>query len=261
MPDRVSADVKAFLHRQLAAARRVLHRSGFDLVRYVPADFDADEQAVVRAVAPFTMTGPLRVQSLVQGVRHVVDAGIEGALVECGVWRGGSMMAAALSLKTKRTLDRDLYLFDTFDGMTAPSDEDRDFSGAPAEGGSVWRDAAADSSGWCAAGLEEVRANLIGTGYPPERIHLVQGRVEETLPTHAPDHIALLRLDTDWYESTKHEMEHLFPRLERGGVLILDDYGHWQGSRRAVDEYLASQGLHLLLQRIDYTGRIAIKTE
>lgn len=107
--------------------------------------------------------------------------------------------------------------------------------------------------------MGEVSSNLARTDYPSERTHLVKGRVEDTVPSEAPERIAVLRLDTDWYESTRHEMEQLFPRLPPGGVLILDDYGHWQGSRRAVDEYLAAEGLHLLLQRIDYTGRIATK--
>ncbi|HYM86681.1 MAG TPA: TylF/MycF/NovP-related O-methyltransferase, partial [Pseudoxanthomonas sp.] len=74
-----------------------------------------------------------------------------------------------------------------------------------------------------------------------------------------PECIALLRLDTDWYESTRHEMIHLFPRLCVGGVLILDDYGHWLGARRAVDEYLGEHNVPLFLQRIDYTGRYAVK--
>jgi len=96
-------------------------------------------------------------------------------------------------------------------------------------------------------------------GYDPEKIRFVQGRVEDTLPRHAPDRIALLRLDTDWYESTRHELEHLFPRLAVGGVLILDDYGHWQGARQAVDEYVREHRLRLFLHRIDYAGRCAVK--
>jgi hypothetical protein len=74
-----------------------------------------------------------------------------------------------------------------------------------------------------------------------------------------PEQIAVLRLDTDFYESTRHELRHLYPRLVHGGVLIIDDYGHWAGARKAVDEYIAEEGIRLLLNRIDYTGRIAIK--
>ena len=99
------------------------------------------------------------------------------------------------------------------------------------------------------------------TGYDQGLVHLVKGRVEETIPEHAPDSIAFLRLDTDWYESTKHELEHLFPRLSRHGVLIVDDYGHWKGARKAVDEYFAENKIKILLSRVDYTGRVAVKLE
>jgi O-methyltransferase len=103
-----------------------------------------------------------------------------------------------------------------------------------------------------------VRATLLETGYPAERLHLHRGPVEETLPRQSPGPLALLRLDTDWYKSTLHELEHLYPLLAGGGILIIDDYGHWQGARRAVDEYFADSP-PLLLNRIDYTGRIAVK--
>ena len=104
-----------------------------------------------------------------------------------------------------------------------------------------------------------VRELVLSTGYPAERLHLVHGPVEETLPARAPEEIALLRLDTDWYESTRHELVHLYPRLADGGVLIIDDYGHWEGARRAVDEYFATEAPSLMLNRVDYTARIAIK--
>ncbi len=103
-------------------------------------------------------------------------------------------------------------------------------------------------------------ANLAATGYDAQRLHYVKGKVEDTIPSAAPEQIAILRLDTDWYASTRHELEHLYPRLARGGVLIIDDYGHWEGARRAVDEYFATQQVAILLNRLDQTGRIAIKS-
>lgn len=84
--------------------------------------------------------------------------------------------------------------------------------------------------------------------------------MERTIPAGAPGEIAILRLDTDWYESTRHELEHLYPRLSPGGILIIDDYGHWRGSRKATDEYIEKHAAALFLGRIDYTGRIAVKT-
>jgi predicted O-methyltransferase YrrM len=114
-------------------------------------------------------------------------------------------------------------------------------------------------SSWHYVPAEEVRAALLSTGYPEERVHLVEGKVEDTLPAAAPEEIAVLLLDTDWYESTRHELEQLYPRLSPGGVLILDDYGHYEGARRAVDEYFAAHGGRPLLTRVDYTGRVGVK--
>ena len=107
--------------------------------------------------------------------------------------------------------------------------------------------------------LEEVRENMASTGYPLERIPLVNGPVERTVPEAAPAAICLLRLDTDWYESTRHELNHLFPRVSPDGVMIIDDYGHWHGVRRAVDEYFLEQRACYLMHRLDYTGRMLIK--
>jgi hypothetical protein len=112
---------------------------------------------------------------------------------------------------------------------------------------------------WCYSPLEEVKSNLKKTEYPFGQIHFIKGKVEDTLPEPSIGKIALLRLDTDWYESTKHELETLYDKLVPGGVLIIDDYGHWSGSRKAVDEFIADRKLSLFLHRIDYTGRLAIK--
>jgi O-methyltransferase len=223
----------------------------------VPPDIDPRTRAIIDRVAPFTMTSVERIVALRDAVAHVCRHRIDGAIVECGVWRGGSMMAAALTLQELGER-RPLHLFDTFAGMPPPADVDRDISGTTAAGLLATEDPATGST-WAASPLADVRRNVLGTGYPAELVQFVAGRVEETIPARAPDRIAVLRLDTDWYESTRHELEHLYPRLAVGGVLIIDDYGHWQGARRAVDEYLAATGVRLFLSRIDYTGRLAVK--
>ena len=222
-----------------------------------PMDFEEGDIELCRRVGPYTMTTPPRIYALARAVEHVAAREIPGALVECGVWRGGSMMAVALTLLRLGITDRELYLFDTFSGMTAPSDQDVKRSGERAA--DALADEGPDSDIWAIAPIDEVRKAVLSVGYPEERIHFVEGTVEETLPANAPEEIALLRLDTDWYSSTKHELVHLYPRLTRGGVLILDDYGYWQGARRAVDEYISENGLTLLLNRIDNTARSSIK--
>jgi hypothetical protein len=143
--------------------------------------------------------------------------------------------------------------------MTAPSAEDVALDGRSARALMDTSDRADPESVWCVAPLEGVKIALSQTGYDSARMHFVKGRVEETVPAQAPERIAVLRLDTDWYESTRHELAHLYPRLVPGGVLVLDDYGHWQGARKAVDEFIRAHRLPLLLHRIDYTGRCAVK--
>jgi O-methyltransferase len=225
---------------------------------------DADRVIVERAL-PLTMTSVPRLQALIDAVRYCEMRGIEGAFAECGVWRGGSVLAMILTLKQLGTSDRDIHLYDTFEGMTEPTEHDVSPIDPPAL--ETWRDAEEKGQRpwpqiFDAETFNEdgVRATLAETGYPPERLHLVAGPVEETLPSRAPEALALLRLDTDWYESTRHELDHLYPRLADGGVLIIDDYGHWEGARRAVDEYFDQHPPRPLLGRIDYTGRMAVKS-
>jgi hypothetical protein len=224
----------------------------------IPEDLDPAIARTIQRVAPYTLTSPERIAALCQAVTYVAQHHIPGAIVECGVWRGGSMMAVAETLVRLGHRDRDLYLFDTFDGMTRPGDQDVDLVGKRASELLNEQDRHDPKSVWCVSPLEEVRRNMQSTGYPIQRIHFVPGRVEETLPGAAPAQISILRLDTDWYASTRHELEQLFPRVVAGGVLIIDDYGHWDGARRAVDEYMALRRVPLLLHRIDYTGRIGV---
>lgn len=213
--------------------------------------FDSSTERIIRDVMPYTMTDPERIAALITATRYLVDAGVPGAFVECGVWRGGSMRAVARTLLAMRATDRDLYLFDTFEGMPDPGAEDISYRGRHATR-SLRR-------GSLAQGKAAVERTMTLTGYPEEAIHLVPGKVEDTIPEYAPERIALLRLDTDYYSSTKHELTHLFPRLATRGVLIIDDYGHWHGARQAVDEYIGENGLALLLTRVDYTCRLAVK--
>ena len=223
------------------------------------SDLDPAFLPILHKCQPATMTSVERIYALYKAVEHLSAAGVRGDFVECGVWRGGSMMCAALTLLRAGDTNRQLYLYDTFEGMVPPGAPDVDFSGQAAIAQLSTDQRTEDSYIWAYAPLEVVRGNMASTGYPDARVSYVRGPVEETIPDTAPGAIALLRLDTDWYESTRHELEHLFPRLVRGGVLIIDDYGHWQGARRAVDEYFHHSDVKILLNRVDYTGRIGIR--
>ena len=225
-----------------------------------PKDFEQFHQTIIQKVRPYTMTSVERLYGLIESVRYIINNNIEGDFVECGVWKGGSMMAIAATLQMMGVTNRHLYLYDTFSGMTAPTDEDID---------QLNRDAATQltedtdnktkSVVWAYSGLDEVKKNIATINYPAAFIHFIEGDVLKTIPATIPNQIALLRLDTDWYESTKHEMEHLFPKLIAKGVIIIDDYGFWKGSRKAVDEYLSNNNISILLHRMDETGRSAVK--
>lgn len=233
-------------------------RAGYRIERVVARDLDPNAVEIIRKVQPYTLTTPDRIAAVCAATEHIVAHGVPGDVVECGVWRGGSMMAVAHTLRRLDATDRRLHLFDTFSGMTEPGEADVDLGGRHAAG--RWRERRrGEVNLWAYASLEDVRAAMASTGYPPAHITYVQGKVEDTLPDAAPERVALLRLDTDWYASTRHEMRHLYPRLSPGGVLIVDDYGHWRGARQAVDEYLAEIDEPVFLARVDYTGRIAIR--
>jgi hypothetical protein len=224
---------------------------------YVGPELSAYDRETLAVVRPYTMTSSQRIQALILATRYVVRRGIAGAFVECGVWRGGSMLAAARTLRDAGDQGRDLYLFDTFTGMPAPGPEDvRAHDGASAA--ALLKEPGEDQTR-AEASLDTVKATMALSGHDSARVHFVAGKVEDTIPAAAPPHIALLRLDTDWYESTRHELEHLFPRLAVGGVLIIDDYGWWAGARRAVDEYFAAHSAPILLNIIDDTGRIGVR--
>ena len=222
-------------------------------------DVPEGDRRTIKTVERFTMASPERLHAVCEAVRYVENSSISGDIVECGVWRGGSMMAAALTLLSLGSTERQFFLFDTFEGMSPPDQHDISLDGERASDLGELHEKNESDRFWCYAPLDAVKKAVFSTGYPSEKFHFLKGRVEETLPISAPEKIAILRLDTDWYESTRHELETLYPRLVRGGVLILDDYGHWQGARKAVDEYIGKHNLKLFLSRTDYTGRVAVK--
>jgi O-methyltransferase len=250
-----------------AIVRGLLARSGYSVQRIPSAgrldrthpDLEPGFAAHYARCAPFTMTSVERMYALWQAVRHVDANATAGDIVECGVWRGGSSMLAALALREVGDDTRTLWLFDTFDGMSEPTEDDVDITGARMV--DEWDDhrGQVEDPVYAFGAIDDVRRNMVATGYPSDRMRLIRGKVEDTVPAQAPERIALLRLDTDWYASTRHELEHLYDRLTPGGVLIVDDYGHWAGARKAVDEYFANRDDAPLLSRIDYTGRIGVK--
>lgn len=225
-----------------------------------PVELSEADKAIFRHVREnrlFTSSDE-RLFATIMACKYVVDRQIDGDFVECGVWRGGNSIIAADVFRSMACV-KGVWLFDTFAGMTPPTDADVNHLGERAE--TKFRNTRReDHSDWCYAPIEEVRANFAAAGLLGERVSFVKGDVAQTLarPDQLPGTIAVLRLDTDWYESTRTELEVLYPRLSRGGVLIIDDYGHWGGARKAVDEYFSTHE-RPFLQYIDQTARLGVK--
>jgi O-methyltransferase len=259
---RAARDERDVAIAKLVAAERALEATQKPAARdkrtnvVFPGDFDKDARKIIRAAMPYTMTDLHKLHALITAVRYVVRYNVPGDIVECGVWRGGSMHAVARALTVVGDQSRDLYLYDTFEGMPDPGEEDLRWDGRQAK--RVMDTDEVDSLAWAVAPLEEVQEGFQDVPYPSDRIHYIKGKVEETVPQQLPQQISILRLHTDWYESTAHELAHMYERLAPGGVLMLDDYGHWAGAKKATDEFLERTGEPLLLLRMS-NGRVAVK--
>jgi O-methyltransferase len=254
----------------LATGRKLLSaalaRAGFRLERttprtaQLPVELRPEDGLMLDHVLRqrLSMASVERLRTTLLACTHVAAQGIQGSFVECGVWRGGNSLIAA-DVFSRRAPDRHVYLFDTFAGMTAPTDADVDCAGAPASAEFTASQRESHNE-WCYASLDDVQSNFRQAGLLGPQVHFIQGDILQTLrvPANLPERIAVLRLDTDWYESTLLELEILYPRLAKGGVLIIDDYGHWGGARKAVDEYFADRE-RPFFQFTDYTGRAGVK--
>lgn len=194
-----------------------------------------------RTVKPYTMSGNARLRGLYEAVRQVVADNVPGAVVECGTARGGSAALMGLTLK-RLGAPRTLWVFDTFAGIPPPTADDPDESIARLYTGQFRGDEA------------EVRALFERLGIMGQA-RLVRGLFQDTVPGADVGPIAVLHLDGDWYESVKVCLDHLYDRVSPGGVIQIDDYGHWEGARKAVDEFLRTRSISVSLRYLDYTGR------
>jgi len=251
-------------HNLKKKAHDAFEKTGYEIsrkheTRIIPKDMEADTHDVIRQVMPFTQTSYERLYALQKTIDYLVENDIAGDIVEAGVWKGGSAMAALLRLVSHDATDREIWLYDTYEGMPPPTQYDvSDTEGDAADLFEAERTGLV-STDWNAAGLAEVKRNIATTGYPEDRIRYVEGLVERTLKSAVPDEIALLRLDTDFYESTKVELEVLYERVVTGGVVLIDDYGTWKGARKAVDDFLETCEPKPLLVRLDWSCRLIIK--
>ena len=215
------------------------------------------ELRIVEEVAPYTMTSGQRITQTIRAVRDLDANNITGDIVECGVWKGGQIISAWLA---NNKTNRNFWLYDTFEGMTQPTVHDHKIN----ELGAVTharfsRKAKHGFDQWSRAEIGEVSTNVFKY-IPPHQCNFIKGPVEQTLldNNNLPKNIALLRLDTDWYESTLQELLTLWPLLNVGGYMVLDDYNSWRGSQKAFHEVF---GTSLEIHTIDRTAVYVRKTK
>ena len=183
---------------------------------------------------------PLRLGNLHKLCREIDIRSIPGDVVECGVYNGGSASVMA-AVCTRSPLNRNIWLFDSFEGLPQPTEMD----GSEAKS-CIW---------WCCGDLEKVQTVFQKLRIPESRVRIVKGWFEDTFPTVPIEDIALLHVDADWYDSVKLCLERFYDNVRPGGFVVIDDYGHWEGCRRATDEFLEQRGIDAKLVRVDYTGR------
>jgi len=229
--------------------QKLFRKLGYE-IWHISRDYSKQDIEIMNYARPFTLTNDGTMKSLIDAVRYIEENQIEGTFVECGVWKGGSIVIMVKTLQELGITDRDFYLFDTFEGMSKPTKHDI----------AVTKEIALSTYNhkydYIIESLDQVKKVVFATGYDKSRFHFIKGKVEDTLPKNCPDKISLLRLDTDWYESTKQELESLFPLLSSGGILIIDDYGVWRGAKKATDEYFEKNKVQIHLNRIHPLGAV-----
>jgi O-methyltransferase len=249
--------------------KNLIYRIGKRLVKIsgkeqiLPVEFTQKEKEIFDYVIneKLTMTSPQDIVTTILCAKHAALNDMKGDFVECGVWRGGNVVAAKL-IFDEMNYKNEIYLYDTFTGMTEPSDKDINLKTDESMEDLYYIDKKEDHHDWCFSSIEEVKNNITKAGIGLDSVKFIKGDVLETLKdeNNLPQNISILRLDTDWYDSTKIELEVLYPRLISNGFLIVDDYGHWEGQKRAVDEYFKNIKKPFMNIIDPPSSRILIKT-
>jgi len=230
------------------AVKLLQELGGVALTPHVAKNEDEKEfVAFYNAVRPFTRLNIKRAKSLYDLAMWACQENIPGNFVECGVAAGGSTMLLALVVQKHSRIPRKVFAFDTFTGMPDPEDVDT-AKGVPA-----------DETGWgagtCAAPEAFVQAQCqrFGVG---DIVQTHKGLFEDTLPTHRGEigEIALLHMDADWYSSTMTILDNLFDQLHDNALIQIDDYGAWDGCKKAILDYSAQHDLFFDIHEIDGTG-------
>ena len=256
--------LKKLIHKFLALFNLKISKLNYGFKSFPIVEADSDEIKLLEISSKYSMTSLLRRWALINAIKFIKNENIDGDFVECGVWKGGNLIIYN-KLNDEYNLNKKIFAYDTFSGMSEPSIHDKNVNNVDAQ--REWENNKKTDkinlSFNCYSNLQEVKKNIIdnsSTRDPLKNLNFIEGKVEDTLKLqkNLPDKISILRLDTDWYESTKAELEILYPKLSKNGILLIDDYGHWKGARKAVDEFFNDK--NVTKHYIDFSCRMIINT-
>ncbi|WP_440613970.1 TylF/MycF/NovP-related O-methyltransferase [Candidatus Pelagibacter sp. HIMB1748] len=240
---------------------KALGKMGYSVINHNQkiVELSKKDDELINLVKNYSMTPKIRIYNLLQALRHIKIKKIEGDYVECGVWKGGNILLFKKFLENEDSSLRNIYAFDTFQGMTDPDENDIEISSKDTATKLLQKDKNKKTNVWGICSLDQVKKNISKHTKDLRNIYFVKGAVEKTLNENKniPEKISLLRLDTDWYQSTKKELEVLYKKVSIGGIIIIDDYGHWGGSKKAVDEFFSDK--FVWMHYVDYACRLIIK--
>lgn len=246
--------------------KSIINKYGYNIQKKVLLGYDYEEEALeqIDIIRKNTMLPSIRLISLYQQVVFCEKNETDGCFVECGTWKGGAVGLMALGNQNYGKKRRHIHLFDAFQDICEPDEtmdgekaikETKKWSSGKKSGKLRPLTGFYDSIGGPGT-LEENIILLEQTiGYDPQYIHYHEGWFQDTLPNDAGEisDIAILRLDGDWYESTKICLDFLYDKVVSGGFVIVDDYGHYEGCKKAIDEFIQKNNLKVFLNHIDYT--------
>tara|TARA_Y100001935_G_C17239936_1_gene475117 strand:+ start:140 stop:898 length:759 start_codon:yes stop_codon:yes gene_type:complete len=223
-------------------------------------ELNNDDAKLISVISKYSMTPRIRIYNLLQALRHIKQKNIDGDFVECGVWRGGNIILFKKFLENElKNSNKKIFAYDTYEGMNQPSEEDYNLTSKLSAKILLKKEKNKNSNIWGVSKIEDVKKNISENVESLNDINFIKGEVEQTLNNekNLPLKISILRLDTDWYLSTKKELEVLYDRVSSGGIIIIDDYGHWNGSKKAVDEFFSNK--YVWMHYVDYACRLIIK--
>ncbi len=244
--------------------RSIVRAFNIDIVKYRSGylqDFEPHHKRIWEKTSSYSLLNKGKLFTIINAVDYLEKSAIKGDFVQTGVYQGGSVMMVLFRLKELKSVSRSFFLYDTYEGMPEPTKYDVSFFGQKAikKYNKVKLGKSSVGSNWVNASLEEVKKNIKLANYPLNKLHFIKGKIEDTIPKTIPKKIAFLHLDTDFYESTKHSLQYLYDLVVPGGIVIFDDYFHWQGCKKAIDEFIEKRKEPIFLNRIDYSSRLIVK--